>query len=601
MLLEWRQACAGCTCSGANERSVDRPRRTLSSWETFVALLAAAVALVLNVAATVELFGTQASFGYRLIYTDGFAVAAVDAGTPASRAGMARGDHLDFRHSTLRDRIVGLTYREPVPGETVTFRLLHAGTARPLTLRAAALTEAESREALFSPLASILRLTGFLYIIVALVILLRRTSRMTWGLFLYLVSATDVLIYQFPDRAVPAIALASDVLSVAGTVGLVVFAVRFPSDAPTGWRALIDRLALPIAVLFAIPNLAWDETSLLAGESPATWMSYGSTFGALGLIVFAAATLVATYVAAPRGQRQRLQWVIFGILCTLLSLGSTWARYWSEAYPLASSDALLWLATVLYATAPFAIAYAVVRQRVFEISFVLGRTLVYTIVSATLFGFFAIVEWLAGRLLEQTGVATAFVALAAIGVAFSLDALYDRVEQFVERTVFRKRHLAERRLSEVAAGLPAAEHAAVVESALLEEPVRAYGLSDARLFLHGADGEYRNGHATLDRSIALQLQASRHSLRLAQGDAALAVPIFVRARLYGVVLYGAHPNGEDIDPDEASSLESVATAAGIAYDHLQAANSEREVARWRKLAERQARELAALRASGGAH
>lgn len=596
MLLERHPACAGCTPSGANEIAVNQARRTLSSWETFIALLAAAVALILNVAATIELFGTQASFGYRLIYTDGFAVAAVDAGTPAARAGIAAGDHLDFRQSTLADRIVGLSYREPLPGETVTFRLLHGDTSRKLTLHAARLTESESREALFSPIASVLRLTGFLYVAVALVILLRRTNRMTWGLFLYLVSATDVTIYQFPDRAVPPVALAADLLSVAGTVGLVVFALRFPADAPTGWRALVDRLALPIALLFAIPNLAWDATSLFAGGSPTAWMSYGSTLGALALIVIAAATLVATYAAAPPGQRQRLQWVIVGIFCTLLSLGSAWARYWSAAYPLASSDALLWIATLLYAAAPFAIAYAVVRQRVFEISFVLSRTLVYTIVSATLFGFFAVIEWLAGRLIEQSGVAIAFVALAAIGVAFSLDALYGRVEHFVEQTLFRTRHQAERRLSDVAAGLPAAESTAAVESALIAEPVRAYGLSEAKLFLRHANGEYRNGRATLDRSIALQLQGRQRSLRLTQGDVALAVPVLVRARLYGIVLYAAHRNGEDIDPDEAASLEALAAAAGMAYDHVQAARYERDAARWRALAERQASELAMLRA-----
>jgi hypothetical protein len=579
---------------------VNQPARTLTSWETVVALVAAALALVLNVSATVELFGAQASFGYRLIYTDGDAVAAVDAGTAAERAGVAAGDHLDFRDSTLYDRIVGLSYREPAPGETVTFRLIRDGTSRVVTLRAAALTASESREALFSPLASVLRLTGFLYIAVALVILLRRTNRMTWGLFLYLVSATDVNMYHFPDAAVPPIAFASDLLSVAGTVGLVVFALRFPADAPAGWRAVIDRLALPIAVLFAIPNLGWDATTLLLGESPAAWMSYGSTLGALALIVFAGATLVATYAATAREQRQRLQWVIVGILCTLLSLGSAWARYWSATYPLASSNALLWIATLLYAAAPFAIAYAVIRQRVFEISFVLGRTLVYTIVSGTIFGFFAVVEWLAGRLIEQSGVAIAFVALAAIAVAFSLDALYERVEHLVDRTLFRKRHQAERRLSDVAAALPAASSSDAVESALLTEPVRAYALSGAKLFLRDGKGEYRNGRASLDPAIPLQLQGRQRSVRLAQGEAVLALPVLVRARLYAVALYGPHRNGEDIDPDEASSLEAIAIAAGIAYDHLAAARCERAAARWRKLAERQARELAALRARNAA-
>jgi hypothetical protein len=75
----------------------------------------------------------------------------------------------------------------------------------------------------------------------------------------------------------------------------------------------------------------------------------------------------------------------------------------------------------------------------------------------------------------------------------------------------------------------------------------------------------------------------------------LAVPVFVRASLEAVAVYGSHLNGEDIDPDEAASLEAMSAAAGIAYEHLEAARSARETVRWRKLAERQARELAMLR------
>ena len=36
-------------------------------------------------------------------------------------------------------------------------------------------------------------------------------------------------------------------------------------------------------------------------------------------------------------------------------------------------------------------------------------------------------------------------------------------------------------------------------------------------------------------------------------------------------------------------------AAGIAYEHLETARVERDIARWRKLAGRQARELGSLR------
>jgi|HubBroStandDraft_4_1064222.scaffolds.fasta_scaffold00004_89 hypothetical protein len=567
----------------------------LRSWERFAALLAATVALLLNVAAAIELFAPQTTFGYHLTYTKGFEVVEVDRETAAARAGVVAGDYLDFRHSTLHDRIVGLEYQPARPGERVAFVVLHERGTRPLQLTAGALTPSQTQHAIFSPLASFLRLAGFAYIVVALIILLRRPSRMTWGLFLYLVSATNVELYRFPERFLPIAAFASDLLDVGGIIGLVIFAARFPDDRASGWRQWIDRLAIPVGALFAIPNLAWDARALFLGESPAAWMSYGSTLGGLALILLAGATLVATYVAARPWERQRLQWVIAGIFFTLLSAASSWARYWSTAYPLATSDAVAWTATVLYACAPFALAYAVIRQRVFDISFVISRTLVYTIVSAVVFGIFALLEWFVGHVLEQSGIAIFVVALGAIGIAFSLDALYGRAEEFVERTLFRRRHLAERHIASVTAGLPYAENDAAVEAALVGEPVHAYALVSADLFRRDQAGSFLRDGKVLDRRVALQLEGHRRSLRLHDGDPALAVPIFVRARLQAVALYGAHANGEDIDPDEAASLEAMGVAAGIAYDHLETERVERDVGRWRRVAERQSRELGILR------
>lgn len=564
-----------------------------------MALLAAVVALALNVAAAIELFAPQATFGFQLVYTSGFEVTAVDAGTPASRAGMVAGDHLDLAASSLRDRILTLDYKPARPGESINFVLLHAGRPRPVTLQAQRVTASQSQRAIFAPLASFLRLAGFIYIAVALMILLRRPNRMTWGLFLYLVSATNVSLYRFPEKMLLVAIFASDVLSVAGTVGLVIFAVRFPNDRADGWRRVLDRLAVAIGVLFLIPNIAWDATSLFAGQSPAGWMSYGATLGALTLICIAAVALAATYLHARPGQRQRLQWVIAGVFFTFLSYASDWAKYWSAAYPLATSDAVVWTATVLYTFAPFALAYAVVRQRVFEISFIMSRTLVYTIVTAMVFGLLALVEWLVARFIERTGVELTFGALAAVVIAFSIQVIYARAEQFVERTLFRRRHQAERRLARVAEGLPYAQNPAVVKAALLDEPVHVYALDSATLFARNDAGDFVNNGKTLDRSVSLQLQGRHRALRLHETDSVLAIPIFLRSHLQAVAVYGAHVNGEDIDPDEVGSLEALGAAAGIAYDHLEAARVERFAARWRRVAERQARELAALRARNG--
>ena len=561
----------------------------------FAAVLAAAIALTLNIAATIQLFAPQTTFGYQLVYSKGFEVAEVNPGSPAARAGVVAGDYLDFRNSNFHDRLVGLLYVAARPNELIHFVLVHQNQRRPAAMRAAPLTPSQSSRALLSPLASFIRLVGFAYIAIAAIILLRRPNRMTYGLFFYLISATDVTLYRFPDAIFPFVQLGSDLLDIAGPIGLVVFAARFPEDRPTGWRIWLDRLALPIGALFAIPNIGWDVTALSAGESPAAWMSHGATLGALALILVAVVTLIAAYVAAQPSQRQRFQWVIAGVLLTVLSYAAAWARYWAPTYSIASSDALVWTATILYAFAPFAIAYAVVRDRVFDISFVVSRTLVYTIVSAAIFGFFALIEWLTGRLIEHTGIAIALVALAAIAVSFSVEKIYARVEDLIEGTIFRRRRQAERRLAEVAAGLPLAPNAAAVEDALMREPVRSLALSSANLFRRDDSGEFLDDDRPLNRSIPLQLLGRRRALRLHDGDAVLAVPVFVRSRLEAIAVYGAHANGEDIDPDEAQSLDAIGAAAGTAYAHLEMARVERDLERWQRVAERQARELALLR------
>lgn len=569
--------------------------RPLRSWERAAALLAVAVAIVLNVAASLALFGPQGTFGYRLIYARGFEVATVDPGTSAASAAILPGDRLDLRESKLHDRIIALGYQPPLPGERAAFVVVRAGHGRLVVIPARPLTKSESQSALASPVTSILRLTGFAYIAVALVILLRRPGRLTWGLFLYLVSSTNVSTYHFPDTIFPIVQFASDILDVVGPIGLIVFAARFPNDRATGWRSWLDRIAVPVGALWSIPNLAWDATSLFRGVGPSPWMSLGSTLGGLSMVLVAGLSLVVTYATAKSSERQRLQWVIAGVLFTLLSYVSAWARYLPASYPLASSDPVVWIGTVLYAGAPFAIAYAVIRQRVFDVSFVLSRTLAYSIVTATIFGVFAVVEWLASRLVEYAGATVALVALTAVGIAFSLHAIYTRVERLVVETLFRRRRLAQRHLARVAYGLSYAQNTGTIESALVREPLHAYGLSCARLFERVGSGEYLDEGTALERSVPLQLQGLRRPLRLHDGEAALAVPIFMRLRLQAVAVYGAHANGEDIDPDEAASLQALAVAAGIAYEHLETARLERDLAHWHRVAERQARELAALR------
>lgn len=576
-----------------------------SFWPRALLVFVAAAVFALNLAATVQLFAGDYSFGYDLTYVGNYRVERVYPGSPASDARIAPGDHLRFTESSLHDRVLGLDYARPRAGETIMLQVEHGGSARTVTLGARHISSAAEQ---LLPSAAIAHLAGFAYIFVALAIVMRRPSRMTWGLFLYLLSASEIehLRAQLPIFLVAR--LFYDVVAVAGPVGLIVFAARFPNDDSSGWPSRIDQWAVALALVFAAPNLAWDATALARGWPPSRWMTLGSTLGALVLVVLAAALLTMSYAAASPKERKRLQWIIAGILMSLFSYASGWAAYLSAAYPLVTAPAVVWIGTVLYAAAPFPIAYAVVRHRVFDVSFVVSRTIVYTILTAIVFALFSFLEWLAVRFLEHIGFAIAVVVLAAIGIGFWFNAIHARIDRIVDRVLFRRRHAAEQQLGRVTSGLLAVDTAAAVEAALVHEPMIALDLTNAVLYRRDDDGRYLrvlgegtvspSAPAALDQHLLLHVQGQHGSLRLHDMTAlegyegsdplkpVVAMPVFVRSRLEAVTLYGAHANGEDIDPDELAMLAKLATAAGVAYGNVDAQRMTAELQKWRLLAER---------------
>lgn len=580
-----------------------------------IPILVAVVVFALNVGATIQLFAGENTFGYDLTYTDDYRVARILPGTSAAGAGIVPGDYLDFTASSVHDRILGLDYGRPRVNETITVRVVHGGVSRTVTLRARPLAKT-GPFAVVLPSAAFARLAGFAYIVVALAIVLRRPSRMTWGLYLYLLSASDVALLRAPLPLFLAGRLIYDVLAIAGPIGLIVFAARFPNDASSGWRSSIDRWSVPMAAVFAVPNLAWDATALAYGSAPARWMAFGSTLGALALIALAATFLAMSYAASAPKERKRLQWIIAGVLASLLSYASGWAEYLSAAYPLVTAPAVVWAGATLYAIAPFPIAYAVVRHRVFDVSFVVSRTIVYTILTAVIFALFSFLEWLAVRFLEHIGFAIALVVVASIAIGFWFNSIHARVDRIVDRVLFRRRHAAEKQLGRVTSALLAADTSAAIEEALVHEPMVALELNNAVLFRRDGDGRYLRARgegtvspsapATLDQHLLLHVQGEAGPLRLHEvvalegyADAdplkpVLAIPTFVRSRLEAVTLYGAHVNGEDIDPDELAMLAKLATAAAVAYSNVDAQRMTTELQKWRDIAEHEKQQLLAL-------
>jgi hypothetical protein len=166
--------------------------------------------------------------------------------------------------------------------------------------------------------------------------------------------------------------------------------------------------------------------------------------------------------------------------------------------------------------------------------------------------------------------------------------LHGHVDRFVDAYIFRRRHLAEQRLAQAAAGLPHAESYEAIAQMMVREPVEAFGLRSAAFFRQ-RDGEFcceAAHHANAlenlmignDDPLVLHVQGAREQVSLAAigwhapggddpGHPIVAFPIFIRHELRAIALYGGHATGEAIDPDELRMLRSLCSGAAAALDH----------------------------------
>lgn len=251
---------------------------------------------------------------------------------------------------------------------------------------------------------------------------------------------------------------------------------------------------------------------------------------------------------------------------------------------------------------PAILAYAVLGKRLIDLGFVINRTLVYGTVSAILLVVFGLIEWAADELIkEQSRVES--VAIEA-GVALAIFLAFHRVRDFVEEHLeaffFRSWHRNEAALKRFVADAAHITRPDALKAALIAELRRFTGGSTVALYLpEGAAAFARGGGdaalpAALDVDDPVLVRLRATGQRLDPSDlgsplpVALALPMFHRAELIGVVLVGAKPGGEHYRPDEAAALADAVHRVGLDLDALRIEAIEAETVRLRQ-------QLAAIR------
>jgi hypothetical protein len=522
---------------------------------------------------------------------DALTVVAVKPGSPAAKAGVLRGDHLPANASLFERFAATATVR---PGDTYTFDLVRATSPRPVTL-VAARGRVFVEDNPFNRVFIAIRIPQTIVLaVVAVLLVLRAPSKMTWGLALFLLSLSPgqtALRYVAPmvgpvfEQIIGAIYGGLDVL---GHFGVLVFALRFPRNEPRGFAKAVDACAWPVAgavVIFRwmaarIGYLYWSSASLAYAVLGVGWC-------VVYLPIVAAVLLVLTLMRSSGVERRRLQWVIAGVVlgCIVQPLNTSVSVFHNT--PGMYAARVFGMSTILV---PLFVAYGVLRHRVLDVGFVVNRAAIYAAVTAVLVGVMGAVKLLAGSYLKGT-FSTALQIATAIGLGLSTQRIYKIADWLVDRYIFPNVHATEIRLKRLGEGLKYSRSTDVIASALTAEAADAMNLGSAALFRRRADGLFvrRAAVGWSDDDVTsieardpltlyfegdpshLDLRALlRNKPGFPPGTAAPqhGFPLVVAREPAGFVLFADHADGTALDPDEIAMLEKLVKSAGDAYDPL---------------------------------
>lgn len=510
-----------------------------------------------------------------------FVVDTLSPASPLVAAGVVPGDRLRY------DTPLGRWYNV-VAGDKVSLTVMHGDTTRRLEVTVAA---AGSLPRYLMVNYILGALSVLLALVIGVVIGWRRTDLSA----LRALAVTALLApLAFPYSAPEAIHLSwLDFMGSVSTVtfvGVIVFfALNYPDDRPTGWRAILKRGYPWFFGLHTIAALVFFGRLYAGYFEPVCWPLF-RVAEALEPALFFGAILLAWRTA--RGEsRVRFQWILatLGAMVGVFLLGNLNA-WTGKPIPVEEFELL---SNVTLIVAEIGFVYAIFRHQVFDFGFAINRALVYGIASAILLLAFFLLEKLAEHYLHVEG--RGQNALLDGGIALGVFLFFHRVRHWVEhhleRLFFSKWHNNEKALRHFVKQAAHITRGDALMAALTVELDRFTGATGNATYRRTADGHFQRVAGTLDgvpeivdanEAMVVALRTDRHPVRcdetLSKLPAVIALPMSHRAELDGFVLVGNKRSREIYRPDEIELLGFAATQVGLDVYALEAAAFESEAA-----------------------
>lgn len=427
--------------------------------------------------------------------------------------------------------------------------------------------------------------------LLATLLVLRRPNAATWGLFFVMLAGCSPTNDTYMLGPMPWRVFAWNVFWIVNAAlpcGSLFFAVHLLHPGPLPlWRRRLEAVLIVISAAAFVNALLLANFTLFAGSPHVlNWIAYAIS-GPLPYYL-APAIMIATYFESMPQVRQRLRWIMSGFLIAALAttadtLGSQGnLGVYQTTYV---QHSLLVVSEYIGIMVP--VTYAILKHHIIDVNVAISRATVYTALSIFVVGSFALVDLIFSRVLTENRAGLIADVVLALILGFTFNSVHHHVDGFVDRMLFRRKHLAETYVAGLAPAMAFARNPAHVCSLLLDEPRRAFDLSGARLL------DCREGCPERLDVFASYLEGRHGSIRLAatvwniteflEGTwtPTLAVPLYSHSTVTGIAVYGLHNDLTDVDNEEAALLERVVEAAGSAFDRLEADAMRVEIAELR--------------------
>lgn len=266
-----------------------------------------------------------------------------------------------------------------------------------------------------------------MFLLGVLVIWFRPDDRVAWVNFSFSLALTILAATNFESISTHVFAVINQMSLVLVGIAAMHLSVLFPKPLPffqnNRWQS---TLYIPLLLLPIIPKLY---------SNPNQWhycFYLIIAIASFGVMAIAISSLLTALAKSSSALAKRQAYVV--LIGSFLGAFPTVLAY--TGFVAGTPSLFLSLSNLLLLCFPAAIAYAILRHRLFDIEVIIKRTVVYALVSAALTSTYFILL-AGGRALlgEQSSLLTNILATAVIAVAFA--PLRDHTKRAVDRIFFR--------------------------------------------------------------------------------------------------------------------------------------------------------------------